>query len=460
MEKLQNKSNKLIIGIIGIIVILIAAYLGFTFHFRDKFTFGTTINATKVSNMTIKQAEEELSKSISDYKLTLVGRQDTKVELQGKDFGLVFDSKGKLQEIKDKQNPFKWCIIRSKDKNIKITDIVTFDEDVLVELVNKLDIVSGANIIEPKNATIQYNGDKFEIIDEVYGNKLDKDKVISLVLSAVSSGVNDIELDKEECYINPEFTSKSDKVSETKDTLEKAINTKVIYEFGNESETVDKDEIIDWIGVDNDLNIIFDEAKIKKYLGSLARKYNTIGINRQFLTSSGSIVTVPGGNYGWRMNTIQEAKELTEIIKNGQDVSKEPTYYQKAANHTKNDFGDTHVEIDLTKQYIWFYKDGELITEGDIVTGRVSTNWQTPPGTYALTYKEKNATLKGENYATPVEFWMPFNGNIGLHDATWRTEFGKDLYINGGSHGCVNLPPAVAKAIFENIKPGDPVILY
>ena len=55
---------------------------------------------------------------------------------------------------------------------------------------------------------------------------------------------------------------------------------------------------------------------------------------------------------------------------------------------------------------------------------------------------------------------MPFNGNIGFHDAPWRNEFGKDIYVNNGSHGCINMPPANAKIMFENISKGIPAIVY
>ena len=55
---------------------------------------------------------------------------------------------------------------------------------------------------------------------------------------------------------------------------------------------------------------------------------------------------------------------------------------------------------------------------------------------------------------------MPFNGGIGLHDANWRKTFGGTIYKTNGSHGCVNLPPAVAKTIYENISAGDPVLCY
>ena len=55
---------------------------------------------------------------------------------------------------------------------------------------------------------------------------------------------------------------------------------------------------------------------------------------------------------------------------------------------------------------------------------------------------------------------MPFNNGIGMHDAKWRSSFGGAIYKTGGSHGCINLPPSVAKTIFDNISAGTPVICY
>ena len=109
---------------------------------------------------------------------------------------------------------------------------------------------------------------------------------------------------------------------------------------------------------------------------------------------------------------------------------------------------------------MWFYVDGKTYVETDVVTGNVSQGNATPVGVYAITYKERDATLTGENYSSPVEYWMPFNGNIGIHDASWRTTFGGELYKTSGSHGCVNTPPANAKKIFEKIEKGMPVIVH
>jgi lipoprotein-anchoring transpeptidase ErfK/SrfK len=81
-------------------------------------------------------------------------------------------------------------------------------------------------------------------------------------------------------------------------------------------------------------------------------------------------------------------------------------------------------------------------------------------GTFLLNYKQKDVTLTGPGYEAGVTYWMPFYGNIGLHDASWRSSFGGQIYKTRGSHGCVNAPKYLAKIIFEYIEEGTPIICY
>lgn len=62
---------------------------------------------------------------------------------------------------------------------------------------------------------------------------------------------------------------------------------------------------------------------------------------------------------------------------------------------------------------------------------------------------KKDATLVGENYASDVRYFMPFAYNVGIHDASWRSTFGKEIYKTSGSHGCINVPPKKAKNCFR-----------
>ena len=55
---------------------------------------------------------------------------------------------------------------------------------------------------------------------------------------------------------------------------------------------------------------------------------------------------------------------------------------------------------------------------------------------------------------------MPYNGGVGMHDATWRNKFGGEIYKTSGSHGCINLPLSIAKELYEEVETGFPVVSY
>jgi lipoprotein-anchoring transpeptidase ErfK/SrfK len=271
-----------------------------------------------------------------------------------------------------------------------------------------------------------------------------------------------MDLEDRDCYEKPKYTKDSNEVLAAKDTLGKYVSTKVNYNFGDSNEMLDGQTIQDFLGVNENFEVVINEDKIKKYVSTLAEKHDTLGKTRDFKTTAGSVVKVSGGDYGWQISKSEETKDLIAVIKNGQSITKEPKYAQTALNHNANDIGNTYVEISISSQHLWFYKNGSLVTQGDIVTGNVSNNKATPAGTYRLDYKERNAVLRGDDYAQPVSFWMPFipEEGIGMHDALWRGSFGGSIYMSSGSHGCVNCPYDLANTIYNNIEEGTPVICY
>ena len=121
---------------------------------------------------------------------------------------------------------------------------------------------------------------------------------------------------------------------------------------------------------------------------------------------------------------------------------------------------DSYIEVDLEAQEIYMYLDGELVFRSDCVTGDVWRRRETPKGVFYVEYKQRNRVLKGEDYRTPVSYWMHFYNHCGFHDASWRRAFGDEIYLRDGSHGCVNMPPAKAKELYDLVYKGIPVIVY
>lgn len=455
----DNEKNKNYF-IIVIIFVIICIYGVFSIYFIKHFYFGTYINEINVSCKTVKEANELLLKESYNYTIKLEERNDVTEYIKGSNINFEYKGSKEAEEIKTSQNPFLWIVnIFSNNKYI-INEVYSFDRNLLKEELEKLNCFNSEDIVEPIDACLKYEDGEFKIIKEVYGNKINEEFLYAYLLNSILLGERCINLDEINAYENPKFTSESEKVIKAQNELNKYVSSEIYYIFDNEIEVLDSSIINTWLEVDSTMNVVINEEKIKEYIKTLGIKYDTYGKTRSFKSTTGKNINVLGGNYGWRIDRIKEKEALIKNIKSGEIIKKEPIYLQTALGNHENDIGNTYVEINLTNQYLWFYKSGKIITQGDVVTGNVSRGNATPQGTYTLNYKQKNATLRGDNYNSDVKYWMPFNMNIGIHDASWRNSFGGNIYQTSGSHGCVNAPEYLAKNIFENIEPGTPIICY
>ncbi|MBC2579143.1 L,D-transpeptidase family protein [Clostridium sp. DJ247] len=447
----------------GNIIILIASilllYLLISVYFTNHFFFNTTINGADVSLKAYNDADDIIRSYVKDYKLQLIERSGEVEEIIGQDIGMQYNEKNSISKIYHRKSPFKWIISLLKDQKYYVNDLFIYNKDNLEDKINQLNCLNKA-IIEPKNVSFKYLNGSYEVIGEVYGNKINKGKLNEAIKMSILEGETKLDLNEKLCYENPKYTLSSDKTSKTKNLLNKYVSTKITYIFGSENEILDGNTINEWLSVDENLEAAINEKAVKEYVQGLSKKYDTVGIARNFKTSIGKIVEVKGGLYGWKINCSAETKALLENIKLGKVLEKETIYIQKALPRGEDEIGNTYVEINITRQHLWFYKDGKLITQGDVVTGNPSKGCSTVVGTYMLNYKQNGATLSGPNYEAEVTYWMPFYGNIGIHDASWRYSFGGDIYKRNGTHGCVNAPLYLAKTIFDNIEDGTPIICY
>ncbi len=211
---------------------------------------------------------------------------------------------------------------------------------------------------------------------------------------------------------------------------------------------------------DEDGAFRWEQEKIKEAIDKLADTYDTYGKPREFAMTGGGTVTLEKGNYGTQLDRKTETKWLTEALAERKNETHTPSYLREAYARGENDIGDTYVEINMTKQKLWFYTEGEVEIETPIVTGNMMRRRATPEGVYFVYGKQKNRILRGPGYASHVNYWMPVKGGVGMHDALWRDEFGGEIYKKEGSHGCINLPLEAAESLYDMIEIGVPVVMY
>lgn len=456
-----KKAKKIVLGVlVAYVLILVLAYAGGVVYFSKHFFSGSKINGLDSAGKTVKEVERDMASQIASYELVIKEREDKTETISAAKIGMQYVDDGKIKELKKQQNPFTWFLsfIHAKDYTMSAT--TTYDEAAVKAAVDQLAVVQDENMVKPVNAHLEVTENGYEIIPETMGTEVDKEKVKSVVLDAIERGASEVNLEEAGCYTSPEILSTDEKLMKQQEEGNKFLNVTVTIDFADRQEVVNKDVMKDWLVVGEDGSLDLSHEKAKAYVQELKYEYDTFGSSRQFTTAYGETITVSGGDYGWVIAPNDTTTKILDAIKSGESQTITPEYTYSAYRREKDEIGNTYVEISLSRQHMWFFKDGQLLVSTDIVTGNHNRGWDTHTGVYAIMYKERDATLVGEGYNSSVTYWMPFYANTGIHDATWRSSFGGSIYMNNGSHGCINTPYDQAEKIFNNIEKGVPVVVY
>ncbi len=463
MDKKIKRKIILLSGI-AVICVVFCIYLAVSLFFMSHYFPGTMIGNLDCSGKTPGEVEKLIADKAENYKLTIRGREETEAVLEGAQIQVQFVLDNTLQGILNRQNGYAWPAALGKQTPYDMPVTVSYDEALLDERISEMLIFQRQNMRSPVNAYIgEYDREsgRFPVIAEDKGTVVDLGKAKKAIVSALGDMKEELVLEESDCYKKPEIASDNAELVRFSSRLNRFVSSRIVYDWHGMEEVVDGDLIQEWLDIDWDnRHVSIDAQAVREYINGLSKKHDTFGKEREFRTSEGRMITLKPGSYGWRVDRAKETEKLVKLIRAGSQVSREPEYLYMAAAKGENDIGDSYVEINLTAQHLYLYVEGELITESDFVSGNVSRGYTTPAGVYSLTYKTLNATLRGPGYATPVDFWMPFNGNIGMHDASWRRQFGGNIYLRNGSHGCVNLPREEAEKIYEQVYKGFPIVCY
>lgn len=455
--------------------ILVVGYAAGALYYTNHLFAGSKINGMDCANMTEKKADAALKKQVESYEIELDFRNNESRTISGSDIGYQYIGSGDVKDVMKKQNPLLWVSGLFSKKNYNVEIDANFDKTALKAQLDGLDCLQEANMEAPADAQIAFVDNQFVIQDETQGTTIDEGTLLTALEEAVCTSQTKLSVEKTGAYAKPSVTKDDETLIHQKDIWNSCATATITYTFGDEQEVLDGMQIKDWLSYDEEGNYVENKeavmAHIKEYVLDLATRRNTMGRDRTITsTMTGEPVTVSGGSYGFRIDQSEEAEQIYENIVNHDVVTREPAYASRAAIYsmTGDDIGNTYVEVDLGNQHLWYYKEGTLIMDTDFVSGTYTvSDRRTPSGTYYLMYKQKDQVLRGTRradgtyeYESPVKYWMPFNGGIGFHDASWRYSFGGSIFMYSGSHGCVNLPSSMASELYENIEAGCPILCF
>ncbi len=442
----------------GILALLLAVYVGISLYFMNHFIFRTTINGTDVSACSLEQVQQSIEAGVSSYELTLYGRGGLTDTITGEDVSLSPVWDGSLEQMLREQNGFLWIIKLFVPDAFSCETFVTYDDAKLEEVLKGLSCMQPENQTAPADAAVsEYSEGGYALIPAEQGSTIIFPNLKSAAESAILMQADVVTLEDVDCYEKPAVDDEDPQLLSLIDTLNLYADAVITYEIGDITQVLDASVFHEWLSVAPDYTVTIDEGAVSRYVDAAAETYNTAYQRKKFMTTYGQEVVLTTCPYGWRVDRAAERAAIMEEIQNGVQVTRDFNYSMTANSHGEHDYGNSYVEINLTAQHLFLYKDGTLVMESDLVSGDLEKGNATPTGVYGITYMQRDAIINVDSF---VSYWMPFNRNVGMHDASWKSTFGASIYKRDGSHGCINLPYDSAKTIYENVSPNFPVIVY
>ena len=459
----RSSKKKLLFPFAGLVILLAAGYVGGALYFQDKFLPNTTVNEMKIGSKSLDAANTSLTAQVNHEVFTFTDNGKTTQTINLSDLGKTIDFSNELKKLQTSQSSWSWPAAFFTKTEKTIGNFAINDEEINTYVTNTLTpalTTLNEGRTKSADATLAFADGKFSVQPEVVGNYLHTDAIVAALKEKITAGEKTLEL---EDYV----TQPSIKKDDAKLTTELAQANKIAeisanYTINDAKIAIPSETIQSWLTF-TDGKVGVNTESVKAYVTALGAKYNTSVASYSFKSTKRGQVDVPAGSYSWSIQVNSETEALSSAILAGEDFTRTPIV-KGAGSASGARIGNTYIEVDKTNQHMWYYKDGALVLETDVVTGKPST--PTPSGVFYVWNKELNSTLNGTNadgsaYATPVNYWMPVNWTgVGIHDANWQPTFGGTWYQAHGSHGCVNTPPGVMAKLYEAVSTDTPVLIF
>lgn len=460
-KRSNNKGKYFLIGGLAILAVLIGAYAYRSTYYATRYLPNTSVEGITVSNLTTEEAEQKIHDRYASEEFVLTIDNKEWKKLNKADFGLQTDFSEELKNLQAEQNNWTWGIAYFENQELSLSD-AAFDETVFEEQKALLEselLALNEDRTPTKNATIVKNADGFAIQPEEIGTELNVTEILADFNPALFTSSDSLEL--EEFKKEATVTQEDEKLQSEIADLNKIAHVNGTYVINGNSFQIPTENITDWLNY-NDAKVELDREKVLAYVTDVASNYNTSTNPTTFQSTRQGEVSVPAGTLSWTIATEAETDGLMADLLNGEDFTRSPIA-QGSASSGSALVGNTYIEVDLENQYMWYYRDGAVVLQTEIVSGRPGQ--LTPKGVHYIWKKELNAILRGPNddgsrYAVPVDYWMPIDWTgVGIHDAGWQPAFGGNEWQTAGSNGCINTPPNIMKSLYEQAEIGTPVVI-
>lgn len=477
-KKLGNKKTRIALVIaLSLVLLAVIALGGVSVYYRSAFLPGTVINGYDCGGVSEAGAAEFLLGTAKSHTAQLRdARGDAIVALPLESFVDAEGFTAALQEYFDAQHAeaglFGW--MTKGERTLEADVYAVPDTAAASELLSRV-LYDETPRQAPVDARIVPGEDGYTVDPGSKGNLVNLANCVSAMAEQLPA-VRDLReespvIEAKNAVIRQSVTAESPELLAQRAAIDAYLATEVTLDFqdGN-TYTLTPQDI--WRMSDVTLSDAEGQTvcapvseKVKALSDALADEYALDGVYAKFHNAEKTrpYIYYRVGDTGWILDRDALAADIAAALETETDATVTPSYdtswYWKQEYWFYN-FTDTFVEISLDNQYMWYYVDGKLLVETPVVTGNISAGDYTRRGCFRIASMTTDTYLVGPTWNDHVDYWMPFDGQIGLHDSSWRTEYGGDIYLTDGSHGCVNTPLDAIATIYNNITVGTLVVVY
>lgn len=455
-------------------VVLVVLYIGISVYFSMHYLPGTVINEVDASWSTAKKVASKVQEAHTNYGLKVVG-DGINLDISSADIDFSLDPQAYEKGAEKDLPGWLWPVAAFTPRRFNVTEGVLFDQDKLRKTTDATVDAYNKNATMPQDASISYDSSKktFVATEEKGGNAISHDLANQAVMQGVQTLQSEVSLGEEQIQ-KPRITMGSNTIEgaiKQANTLGELEIPLMVKE--SKAATIEPELIRSWLALDEEGNVVADADLVADWaISTLAKKVNTVGTQRVYTRpSDGKRITIYDGTYGWEIDPQELTKKICAQLAAGSSDSLEIPMKSTAYKyiHNAQDWSPRYIDVDLSQQYvIMFDEDSNIIMQSECVTGNKSLNDETVTGVFYIESKTSPMKLIGldldgdglPDYESDVQYWMPFYGGYGFHDALWRSYFGEDIYQYDGSHGCVNLPYYAAEILYNLVKVGDTVVVH
>lgn len=468
---MKKKTKVVLLLCLFVLLPVLSGYFLLAFYYREGFCLNTWINGVYCTGKTVEEVNEELLDKTEAPIVVITDKKGENYSIDLKIVGYEANYLTALNRYMEEQNPLLWIDNVTFHRNHELVPMSFYDKELLREVFESFFFVKNEERRDADYLLVRNWTDGYFVFDGL-SNRLDVDKAFTLLTEAIDAGIYELDLRGTDAYFDMPMNKEQEKTKKLWEKVEQFQNCDLVYDMGDKEIVFNSVLMADFLKTNNG-ELVLDESgelvldleKTKGFIDALAEEYDTYGKEREFLSTRGDVITVQGGTYGTEIDREAEYDFLAEnllsdTLRTGDKQLHIPAYTKEGRVRGKNDIGTTYIEIDMTEQKMYYYQEGELVLETEVVTGNTSRHMGTPEGVNFVYNKEKNRVLRGRNYASFVKFWMPVKGNYGIHDASWRQNFGGTIYQKNGSHGCVNTPSDKMALLYELTEIGTPVVMF